>query len=61
MERNSFLAQIEEEFQVNPVVAILGPRQCGKTTVCKQYVAQKQLIAKENYFDLEDDRDIQRL
>lgn len=61
MERNNFLDQIEEGFKVNPVVAILGPRQCGKTTVSKQYIARKNNLPRENYFDLENDRDIQRL
>ncbi len=61
MERGEFLDEIEKAFQVNPVVAILGPRQCGKTTVTKQYIAHKNPIPKENYFDLEKDRDIQRL
>ena len=61
MKREKFLDKIEEEFKVNPVVAILGPRQCGKTTISKQYIARKNNIPKENYFDLENDRDIQRL
>lgn len=61
MKREKFLDKIEKEFKVNPVVAILGPRQCGKTTVSKQYIARENNIPKENYFDLENDRDIQRL
>ena len=32
------------------VVALLGPRQCGKTTLARQFVAPDSL----NYFDLED-------
>ncbi len=61
MKRSKFLDQIEFEFQVNPIVAILGPRQCGKTTVSKQYIAIKDSIPLENYFDLENDRDIERI
>ena len=62
MERRHFLKQVGLEFKVNPVVAILGPRQCGKTTVSKQYIAQiKSHFPQENYFDLENDRDIARL
>lgn len=62
MQREAFLKKIEFEFKVNPVVAILGPRQCGKTTVSKQYIStQAPFFRKENYFDLENDRDIERL
>jgi predicted AAA+ superfamily ATPase len=61
VKRDNFLDQIDEAFKVSPVVAILGPRQCGKTTVSKQYIARQNSIPKENYFDLENDRDIQRL
>ena len=32
------------------IVALLGPRQCGKTTLARQFVPAKSL----NYFDLED-------
>jgi uncharacterized protein len=39
------------------VVALLGPRQCGKTTLARQFVAADSL----NYFDLEDPRSIARL
>jgi len=37
-----------------PVVAILGPRQCGKTTISKEFNAR-------HYFDLENPRDAARL
>jgi predicted AAA+ superfamily ATPase len=39
------------------VVALLGPRQCGKTTLARQSVAPDSL----NYFDLEDPRSLARL
>jgi predicted AAA+ superfamily ATPase len=39
------------------VVALLGPRQCGKTTLARQFVAVDSL----NYFDLEDPRSLTRL
>jgi hypothetical protein len=39
------------------VVALLGPRQCGKTTLARQIVP----MASPNYFDLEDPRHIERL
>lgn len=43
----------------NPIVAILGPRQCGKTTLSRQLSSQWQ--ARVTTFDLENPRDIQRL
>jgi len=39
------------------VVALLGPRQCGKTTIARQFVPVDSL----NYFDLEDPRSLARL
>ena len=39
------------------VVALLGPRQCGKTTLARQLVAADSL----NYFDLEDPTSLARL
>ncbi len=39
------------------VVALLGPRQCGKTTLAREFVAPDSL----NYFDLEDPRSLARL
>src|SRR5208282_648704 len=39
------------------VVALLGPRQCGKTTLARQFVDASSL----NYFDLEDPESLARL
>lgn len=39
------------------VVALLGPRQCGKTTLARQFVRPDSL----NYFDLEDPQGLARL
>ena len=39
------------------IVALLGPRQCGKTTLARQFVSPKSL----NYFDLEDPQSLARL
>jgi predicted AAA+ superfamily ATPase len=39
------------------VVALLGPRQCGKTTLARQFVPADSL----NYFDLEDPPSLARL
>jgi predicted AAA+ superfamily ATPase len=39
------------------VVALLGPRKCGKTTLARQFVPADSL----NYFDLEDAQSLARL
>ena len=39
------------------MVALLGPRQCGKTTLARQFVP----VDSVNYFDLEDPQSIARL
>ena len=41
----------------SPVVAIVGPRQCGKTTLARQLVS----AGSPNYFDLEDPVSLARL
>ena len=50
-------SQIEASFQVHPVTALLGPRQCGKTTLAR-FMAEKSL---STFFDLENPVDLQRL
>ena len=59
MQRTDFIKQIEESFSYNPVVALLGPRQCGKTTLAKQYL--KLHPEPTLYFDLENPTDLARL
>ena len=54
--RNQYLERIEFSFSVNPVVALLGPRQCGKTTLARSYIKLEQ-THKIHYFDLEDPED----
>lgn len=56
--RDSFLKQLHQAFDLYKVSVILGPRQCGKTTLARQYVHGQ---AKENYFDLEDPTSLARL
>ena len=52
--RKNQLDQLQKYLDFSPVVAILGPRQSGKTTLAKQ-------VAAEHYFDLENPRDLARL
>ncbi|CCB88839.1 ATP-binding protein [Simkania negevensis] len=61
MRRSYFLKQIKEGFNTHPIVGILGPRQCGKTTLARMYANERNTIPLENYFDLEDLNDIERL
>lgn len=60
MRRPAILKAIEHAFKVTPCVAILGPRQCGKTTAAR-IVADQAGIPPQNYFDLEKSTDIERL
>ena len=57
MERLNYIHRIEKAFNTHPIVALLGPRQCGKTTLARQYATQFK--AKEIFFfDMEDTADI---
>jgi len=51
------IATIRRATRRSRVVALLGPRQCGKTTLARQLVPASSL----NYFDLEDPRSLARL
>jgi len=60
MLRQNFLTLIEQHFQVHKVCALLGPRQCGKTTLSKDFAKLYQ-IPNINIFDLENPLDLERL
>jgi|TARA_R110002126_G_scaffold110918_1_gene248399 predicted AAA+ superfamily ATPase len=51
--RPQYLEQVERAFRINSVCALLGPRQCGKTTLAKHYIKQK-VDEEVHFFDLED-------
>ena len=59
--RPFFIKEISTYFKVTPIVALLGPRQCGKTTLSKEFIQKQPSFSPENYFDLENDRDLERL
>lgn len=65
MIRNRFFEQIKENFTVHPIVAFIGPRQCGKTTLARQFFDSEKSVNHQilagNYFDLEDPIDVVRL
>ena len=50
--RQHFLREIEKGFKVCPIVALLGPRQCGKTTLALEYLKRNPL--RSRFFDMED-------
>jgi len=50
-------AEIETTLTRSRVAALIGPRQCGKTTLARQFVPADSL----NYFDLEDPVSLSRL
>jgi predicted AAA+ superfamily ATPase len=63
MNRKVFIEQINQQFAVAKVVAMLGPRQSGKTTLARQVAASGILPFNPdlNYFDLEDPAQLDRL
>lgn len=56
MDRKRFTERLTGLFATHPVVALLGPRQCGKTTLAREYAG-----ATAHFFDLENPRDERRL
>ena len=58
MNRTKYLQKIAAAFKNHPVVTLLGPRQCGKTTLAKTYTKK---FSQVTYFDLEDPRDLASL
>jgi len=54
IDRKTDRATLAKLMSVFPVTAILGPRQCGKTTLARK-------LAADSYFDLENPQDLARL
>jgi len=57
IKRSESLARIKAALRRSRIVALVGPRQCGKTTLARQIVS----AASDAYFDLEDPPSIARL
>ena len=60
MQRVHFLNSIQDIFKNHSVCAILGPRQCGKTTLAHQFF-QQYTMGEVHFFDLENTFDLGRL
>ena len=58
LKRNRLTKAINSALQRSPITAILGPRQCGKTTISREIAAQ---LSPATIFDLEDPVSYQQL
>lgn len=56
LNRPALLAHVRSALRAGPIVALLGPRQCGKTTLARKVAADGA-----EYFDLEDPVALARL
>jgi uncharacterized protein len=57
IERRADHRGVQQALKRSRIVALLGPRQCGKTTLARQFVP----ASSRNYFDLEDPSSLARL
>ena len=57
--RDTHLKAVERLLRSNPVVALLGARQVGKTTLARQLTQRRRGPA--HFFDLESSADVARL
>lgn len=57
LRRDAYISQVARAIARSPVTAILGPRQCGKTTLARTYAEGSGAA----YFDLESEPDRRRL
>lgn len=57
IERRELIERLKESLRRSRVVALVGPRQCGKTTLAREFVP----LESPNYFDLEDPASLARL
>lgn len=59
LNRDNLLTAIADRFQYNPIVALLGPRQVGKTTLARIFA--KHAVGGIIFYDLESPVDLRRL
>lgn len=58
IDRSRAILRIVNSFRVHPAVALIGPRQCGKTTLARLIAAKEREV---EFFDLERAQDRRRL
>lgn len=59
IERSEYFQAIEKRAKIFPVVTILGPRQCGKTTLARMFL--ERCSGEKSFYDLELPGDRNRL
>jgi hypothetical protein len=57
IERLRALVRLEQALRVHPAAALLGPRQCGKSTLARAYAVSR----KASFIDLENPADVQKM
>lgn len=57
IQRHSWLNNIRTALDSSRIVTLIGPRQCGKTTLAREFLPEDSV----NYFDLEDPVSLARL
>ncbi len=58
IKREYYQQQVREALRTFPICALVGPRQCGKTTLAR--IVKREFIPV-HYFDLEDPYDLERM
>lgn len=59
IKRPIFIAQITEQLRIHEVCGLIGPRQCGKTTIAKMF--SKTFKGNVYHFDLENPEDLEAI
>ena len=57
IDRPVYLTQLSRAVRRSPIAALIGPRQCGKTTLARMFAKEKPTL----FFDLESQPDLNRL
>jgi len=61
IERNGYIEQVQRALSRSTIVALMGPRQCGKTTLARMIYDRFPDRQSSAYFDLESQIDLRRL